>query len=94
MIKTTSIALIPACYSKAQKIKDFKNLLQLYPQQKCNTPEAFEGKVFELCFSNNGPFGSLPEYYEHLGAITIFIKAKDGILKVDRKTNGDWVAED
>jgi hypothetical protein len=57
--------LVLARYSKAKTIKDIKENLRIYPEQRCNTMLGYDYTMeFVEYYNENGPVGSLLEFVE------------------------------
>ena len=94
MEETPMLRLQVVCYSKSKTVADLKARLKAYPQQQCNTKEAFDGLVAEFSLAGTTrPVGSLPEYHEAYKATEAVINCSDGQLSVKRQDNGDWIAQ-
>jgi len=86
--------LVVTSYSKHNSVEKITKALKDAPQQKCNTPEAMAGKVFEMRYNGKGPVGTLSEYFIHGNIASALIMVEDGSVMVERQENGEWVAVD
>ena len=87
------LKVYPAVYSKAQTAQKVREMLAAYPEQKCNTKEAFAGKVFEVTTTpGGGPVGSLPEIKEAFKVTAVIIVTRKG--SVTARCEGEkWLAD-
>lgn len=89
--------LKPAVYSKAQTVARIVKKITKYPEQVCNTPEAFKGLVIEFIEFRGPdfgqPVGSLPEYFNVTKFKTYIIRTRHGgEVKVVRSDDGKFTA--
>lgn len=94
--RPVSTVLKPAVYSKAQRTAQIVSKILAYPEQICNTPQAFKGLVIEF-IENDGPdygqpVGSLPEFYDVTHSDSFMIKTRSGgAVRVIRQPDGKFV---
>lgn len=89
--------LKPAIYSKAQSAALIAKKITKYPEQVCNTPEAFKGLVIEFIEFRGPdygqPVGSLPEFHDFTKFTTFIIRTRHGgEVKVVRSDDGKFTA--
>ena len=82
--------LIPASYTEVRTKEAIIEKLCAYPQQLCNTEEAFRGFVMEFsCISDND---SRPGALSEFDDTTFQILADDGIIEVEKiESNSKFV---
>lgn len=84
--------LVVTGYSKHNSVEKVLQALRDAPEQKCNTSEAFAGKVFEMCYNGQGPVGVLDEYFTYHNVEGALIVTRDGSVIVERQADGKWLA--
>jgi hypothetical protein len=79
------ISLYPMSYSKRRTVDAIQQGLAEAPEQKPNTPEAFQGKVMEFHIFGQTACGTLTEYAQHMPENEFCLIADDGTVKVQKQ---------
>ena len=79
-------------YSKHNSVEKVRIALLAAPKQEDNSPDAWDGRVFELQLEPGGKVGTLSEYYVNFGIDVANIYTSDGCVTARRGQDGTWWA--